>query len=87
MVAVHAASPAPDADLASELGSLLLAHKQIVAPNWQLDAIVRRMPVVRRFRGVGRRVPRGDPRALRARDLSGPHARAARRAALHPARR
>lgn len=49
MVAVHAASPAPDADLASELGSLLLAHKQIVAPNWQLDAIVRRMPVVRRF--------------------------------------
>lgn len=49
MVAVHAASPAPDADLASELGSLLLAHKQIVAPHWQLDAIVRRMPVVRRF--------------------------------------
>ena len=36
-------------DLASELGSLLLAHKQIVAPNWQLDAVVRRMPAVRRF--------------------------------------
>ena len=30
MVAVHAASPAPSADLASGLGSLLLAHNQIV---------------------------------------------------------
>lgn len=66
MVAVHAASPAPDADLASELGSLLLAHKQIVAPNWQLDAIVRRMPVVRRF-GVSVDASRTAIRELSAR--------------------
>ena len=66
MVAVHAASPAPDADLASELGSLLLAHKQIVAPSWQLDAVVRRMPVVRRF-GVSVDASRAALRELSAR--------------------
>ncbi len=66
MVAVHAASPAPDADLASELGSLLLAHKQIVAPNWQLDAVVRRMPVLRRF-GVSVDASRTAIRELSAR--------------------
>lgn len=66
MVAVHPARQAPDADLASELGSLLLAHKLIVAPRWQLDAVVRRMPVVRRF-GVSLDATRAAIREVSAR--------------------
>lgn len=66
MVAVHTASPAPDADLASELGSLLLAHNQIAAPSWQLDAVVRRVPVLRRY-GVSLEATRTAIREIAAR--------------------
>lgn len=49
MVAAPSAIPAPDAALASELGSLLIAHTQIRAPRWRLSAIVRRVPALVRF--------------------------------------
>src|SRR4051812_33067639 len=47
MVAVRAANPA--SDIASELGSLLHAHVVIGDPRWRLEAIVRTVPVLRRF--------------------------------------
>ncbi len=47
MVAVRAANPS--STIASELGSLLHAHVVIGDPRWRLEAIVRTVPVLRRF--------------------------------------
>lgn len=66
MVAVYAANQAPDAALASELGSLLLAHTRIRDPRWRLDAIVRRVPALVRF-GVSLDATRAAIRELGAR--------------------
>jgi hypothetical protein len=49
MVAARAANQALDVSTASELGSLLHAHVRIQDPRWRLEAIVRLVPVLRRF--------------------------------------
>lgn len=49
MVAVETANRASAAALAAELGSLMLAHTEILDPRWRLDAIVRRVPAAQRF--------------------------------------
>ena len=49
MVAARAANPASDVSIASELGSLVHAHKRISDPRWRFDAIVRVVPVFHRF--------------------------------------
>ena len=49
MVAARAANPAPDASNAPALGSLLLRHRSIRDPRWRLDAVVRLVPVCKRF--------------------------------------
>jgi hypothetical protein len=66
MVAVQSANRAPDAALASELGSLLFAHTRIRDPRWRLDAVVRRVPALVRF-GVSLDSTRAAIRALGAR--------------------
>lgn len=65
MVAVSSAIQASDAALASELGSLCIAHTQIRDPRWRLEAIVRRVPALVRF-GVSLDSTRAEIRALAA---------------------
>jgi hypothetical protein len=66
MVAVQTPNRASDAALASELGSLLLAHTRIRDVRWRLDAIVRRVPALVRF-GVSLDSTRAAIRDLGAR--------------------